>query len=131
MGNETKNVFCAGVWDLGHKGHIKLLEKARKLGNLTVGVVDDGAVQIKKGKSRPIQTYEDRAYFIKSLGYQIAKLDDFSFPKFILENFDYIIVGEDQNHFENLDEIPYEKKIIFPRYPGISTSDIIKKIKEI
>ena len=57
-------------------------------------------------------------------------LRDFIVPQDILAKYDIIVIGEDQTHIKNLDEIPYDKKIIFPRYKGISTSEIIRRIKK-
>jgi cytidyltransferase-like protein len=127
MENE-KFVLICGVWDLCHSSHIQLLRKASKLGKLIVGVVADEAVKRQKGNNRPIMSSEEREKIIRLLGYGTIPLDDFYFPVEWIDKVDWVAIGEDQSHFKNLDEIPYEKKIIFPRYPGISTSDIVKKI---
>lgn len=128
-----KRVFCAGVWDLCHEGHRALLKKAATFGELTVGVVIDTAVKKHKGKNRPIMCDKERFYSVDDLKYvtKTIYLTRFLIPTNIITSHDIIIMGEDQSHFENTELIPYEKKIIFPRYKGISTSDIVKKIKDL
>ena len=55
---EQKNsiVFTNGCFDLLHKGHINLLNKASTFGDiLIVGLNSDNSVKILKGKGRPIE----------------------------------------------------------------------------
>lgn len=130
MLSNQNDVFLLGVFDMFHEGHLALIKKASKLGKLTVGIVRDFAVQKQKGNNRPIQKIAFRADLIKSLKYvdDIILLDDFEIPNKILEDFDIICIGEDQKHIKNLDLIPFEKLYNLPRLPGVSTSDILKKL---
>lgn len=59
-------VFTNGVFDLLHRGHLELLERARTLGHhLVVGVNDDAsAARLGKGPGRPIVPADDRARLI-------------------------------------------------------------------
>lgn len=120
-----KKVLCIGVWDLIHEGHIKFLDKAKELGEVVVGIVKDGAVKAKKGENRPLMKFRHRQLILEKMGYKTEEIDDFYFPEILITNFDWVIVGEDQAHFKNVNNIPYEKKIIFPRYEGISTTKIL------
>ena len=55
---EQKNsiVFTNGCFDLLHKGHIDLLNKASTFGDiLIVGLNSDNSVKILKGQGRPIE----------------------------------------------------------------------------
>ena len=66
--NPSTIIYTYGVFDLLHPGHIKLLEKAKKLGDyLIVGIVGDKAVSELKGKDRPIQLAKDRLFIIENL----------------------------------------------------------------
>lgn len=48
-------VFCGGVFDLVHTGHVKFLETAKSYGDLlVVGICPDVLVRLRKGKTRPI-----------------------------------------------------------------------------
>lgn len=63
-----KVVYTYGVWDLLHPGHIKLLIRARKLGDfLVVGVVKDKPIKCLKGKDRPIQSLNERLFIVSAL----------------------------------------------------------------
>jgi rfaE bifunctional protein nucleotidyltransferase chain/domain len=63
-------VYTYGVFDIWHLGHVKLLEKAKKLGDyLIVGIVSDKAVREKKGKDRPVQNQKNRIGIMKGMMY--------------------------------------------------------------
>ena len=129
----NKKVFCLGVWDLFHEGHRAFLRKASKLGELTVGVVVDAVVTEQKGENRPVIHECERFSSVDDLKYvtKCIYLSDFIIPSDIIRTHDFIIIGEDQSHLKNLGLVPYEKKIIFPRYEGVSTSKLIKRIKRL
>jgi rfaE bifunctional protein nucleotidyltransferase chain/domain len=59
-------VFTAGVFDLFHVGHLRLLEHARTLGDvLVVGVLTDDAAA--KYKDRPIVPFAQRLAIVNAL----------------------------------------------------------------
>jgi rfaE bifunctional protein nucleotidyltransferase chain/domain len=61
-------VFTNGCFDILHAGHARYLRKAAALGDvLVVGLNSDASVRRIKGKGRPLQTAEDRAYLLASL----------------------------------------------------------------
>jgi D-beta-D-heptose 7-phosphate kinase/D-beta-D-heptose 1-phosphate adenosyltransferase len=61
-------VFTNGCFDIMHKGHVKLLEKAKSLGDvLIVAVNSDSSVKRIKGPKRPINRQADRAAVIAGL----------------------------------------------------------------
>lgn len=62
-------VFTNGCFDLIHPGHTRLLQDARKLGDvLVVGVNSDAGVRgLNKGPNRPILPQEERAEIIAAL----------------------------------------------------------------
>ncbi|MCJ7498184.1 MAG: D-glycero-beta-D-manno-heptose 1-phosphate adenylyltransferase [candidate division Zixibacteria bacterium] len=63
-----KIVFTNGCFDLLHRGHIKYLKKAKKLGDiLVIGLNSDHSVRRIKGEGRPIQDQKDRAEILASL----------------------------------------------------------------
>ena len=62
-----RTVYCAGVFDILHKGHVEFLKRAKSLGTeLIVGVLTDKGAKSYKGKL-PIRSYEDRAYCVEEL----------------------------------------------------------------
>ena len=63
-----KKVFVNGTFDLLHRGHIELLNYARKQGgHVCVGIDTDDRVREKKGPTRPIFNQEKRKYFLENL----------------------------------------------------------------
>ncbi len=69
-GNGRRIVFTNGCFDIIHKGHIKLLKKARSFGDiLVVAVNSDASVKKIKGKKRPLNPAKDRALVLSALSF--------------------------------------------------------------
>ena len=68
---ESKNdkiVLVGGCFDVLHLGHITFLEKAKKLGDkLIVLLESDENIKKEKGKNRPINNQKNRAKMLMSL----------------------------------------------------------------
>ena len=61
-------VFTNGCFDLLHRGHLHVLEKAASLGDvLVVGLNTDESVRRLKGPTRPVQDLAERAALLSSL----------------------------------------------------------------
>jgi D-beta-D-heptose 7-phosphate kinase/D-beta-D-heptose 1-phosphate adenosyltransferase len=61
-------VFTNGCFDLLHAGHVTLLERARRQGDLLVVAINsDRSVRALKGRHRPVVTARDRALVLASL----------------------------------------------------------------
>ena len=61
-------VFTNGCFDLLHAGHVQVLERARRLGDLLiVGINSDRSVKGLKGPGRPIVPQADRALLLAAL----------------------------------------------------------------
>lgn len=61
-------VATNGCFDVIHRGHIELLNKAKSLGDiLVVGINSNESVKKLKGNLRPIFDETDRAYIISSI----------------------------------------------------------------
>ena len=66
--NGERAVFTNGCFDLIHVGHLRYLEKARRLGDfLIIGLNSDSSVQKLKGKGRPFMPEKDRAEILSAL----------------------------------------------------------------
>jgi len=128
----VKRVYCLGVWDLFHYGHLKLIQRAAELGDLTVGVVCDYAVSEQKGKNRPIIDHVQRACIVSALRcVNLVQIEQgFYIPDDIIKNYDLVVIGADQKHIMNLKDIPKKKRFDLPRTKEVSTSDIVKKIQK-
>jgi len=63
-----KIIFTNGCFDILHLGHIKYLEAAKNLGDvLILGLNSDNSIKRLKGKNRPINEQDERAYILASL----------------------------------------------------------------
>jgi D-beta-D-heptose 7-phosphate kinase/D-beta-D-heptose 1-phosphate adenosyltransferase len=61
-------VFTNGCFDLMHPGHVRLLHRARRLGDaLAVGLNSDKSVRRLKGPLRPILKQKERAEILAAL----------------------------------------------------------------
>jgi D-beta-D-heptose 7-phosphate kinase/D-beta-D-heptose 1-phosphate adenosyltransferase len=66
--DEKRVVFANGCFDLLHAGHLRLLQEARRLGDvLILGLNSDASVRRLKGPNRPVQNQEDRAALLAGL----------------------------------------------------------------
>ena len=133
-------VYCCGVFDMCHLGHMKLFEKIVKSFEypiwLIVGVHSDSTVM--SYKREPIINEKFREETISLCKYVDEVLPNAELivtKDFCLEHqIDYVIIGEEYKN--NKDKIWYiggmELNIhkYISRYEPISTTDIIKKIKQ-
>jgi len=62
---EKKIVYVGMVGDFLHHGHINIIEEARKLGEVTIGLLTDEAAESYKRK--PIFTFEQRKKIIENI----------------------------------------------------------------
>ncbi len=61
-------VFTNGVFDILHAGHVQLLKRAKRLGDiLVVGVNSDASTRRLKGPTRPINREADRLALVAAL----------------------------------------------------------------
>jgi choline-phosphate cytidylyltransferase len=121
------NVITYGTFDLLHYGHIRLLERAKALGDyLVVGVTSDDYDR-SRGKINVTQTLMERIEAVRALGladkiiveeYEGQKIDDIK-----RYDIDIFTVGGDwEGYFDYLQE--YCKVIYLERTEGVSSSDI-------
>lgn len=131
-------VFTNGCFDLLHVGHIRYLEKAKKLGDiLIVGVNSDRSVRMIKGPERPILPEEERAEVLSGLGCidYITLFDEPTPLELIAQLQPHVLVkGGDWTKETTVGKEIVEssggKVVILPFVEGHSTSNLIKTILE-
>lgn len=127
-------VITYGTYDLLHEGHIRLLKRAKALGDyLIVGVTGDG-FDLTRGKINVQQSLVERIEAVKATGladriiveeYEGQKIDDIK-----RYEADIFTVGSDWNgKFDYLNEIC--KVVYLERTEGISSSEIRAEKREI
>ncbi len=137
----NKNIYLSLSADIVHSGHINIIKKAKKYGNIVIGLLTDKA--ISEYRPFPLINFEQRYNIIKNIKFvsKIVKQNEWD-DTIILKKLkpDFVIHGDDwkngpQKNLRNkviktikrwggkLIEVPYTKKI--------SSSSIHKKIKNI
>ena len=131
-----KVVFTNGCFDILHRGHVELLEKAKRLGDfLIVALNSDSSMKKIKGEKRPILDENDRAYILVSLKCVDAVcLFDEETPAEIINKLkpDVLVKGGDYKINEVVGrESVYNvggEVVTIPLVEGKSTKGIIEKI---
>ena len=133
-----KVVMTNGCFDIFHAGHLESLGQAAYLGDvLVVAINDDASITKIKGSERPIVTLDERIQVIAGLGcvdYVVPFSDTDACGLVQAIKPDIYVKGDDWKGKEMpeaklVDE--YGGKIVYqPSRPHISTTDIIKRIKE-
>ena len=127
-------VITYGTYDLLHYGHIRLLERAKALGDyLIVGITADGFDRAR-GKINVQQSLMERVEAVKATGladeivieeYEGQKIDDIK-----RLGVDIFTVGSDwKGHFDYLNE--FCKVVYLDRTQGISSTEIRSERDEI
>lgn len=124
-------VFTNGCFDIIHVGHIKYLEKAKKLGDiLIVGLNTDRSVS-KIKPLRPINSEKDRAQVIASLWMvDYVTLFDETTPFRLIKSIQpqVLVKGGDWKVENIIGAELVEEVHSLPYVEGHSTTDIIEKI---
>jgi len=128
-----RRIITFGTFDVLHIGHIRILKRARALGDhLTVGISSDELNFSKKGRN-PIYPYTSREELLTSMRFVDDAFMEESLEKkrdYIRQyNADVLVMGDDWqgkfDEFKDCCEVVY-----LPRTPSISTTEIIEIIKE-
>jgi D-beta-D-heptose 7-phosphate kinase/D-beta-D-heptose 1-phosphate adenosyltransferase len=133
-----KIVFTNGCFDIIHGGHVELLRFARSLGDvLVVGLNDDESVRRLKGKNRPINTLEDRAFVLLSIRWVdfVVPFSEDTPERIIREISPDVLVKGGDYRIEDIAGADFVlskggRVEIFNYLEGYSTTSIIKKIWE-
>ncbi|MCL5674361.1 MAG: D-glycero-beta-D-manno-heptose 1-phosphate adenylyltransferase [Candidatus Omnitrophica bacterium] len=130
-------VFTNGCFDLFHYGHLISLVEAGKHGDiLIVGINSDSSIKKLKGNGRPVFSQKERAGIVCGLRcVDYCVVFNESTPAKVIKTLkpDIIAKGAD---YKKEDVVGYDfvekyggKIVLLPLVKGISTSEIIKKIK--
>jgi D-beta-D-heptose 7-phosphate kinase/D-beta-D-heptose 1-phosphate adenosyltransferase len=132
--NDKKIIFTNGCFDILHSAHIKLLQYAKKQGDvLVVGLNSDDSIKRLKGPTRPVNNIDERSTILslfEFIDYIIIFDDDtpLNIIKTLLPN--VIVKGSDYSK-QNIIGIEYvEDVLLFDYIKNKSTSLIIEKIQK-
>jgi glycerol-3-phosphate cytidylyltransferase len=125
-----KTILTYGTYDLLHKGHVLLLQRARALGDrLIVGLSTDEFNEIK-GK-RCFYSYEERELILNSIRYVDLVIPEDNWEQkptdIQTHGVDIFVMGDDwKGKFDYLTD--YCEVVYLPRTENISTTEIIEEI---
>lgn len=132
-------VFTNGCYDLLHPGHIRLLEKARELGDILILALNsDRSVRENKGPTRPINPENERAEVAAALeAIDYVVVFDQPTPREIVSRVlpDVLVKGGDWGPNEIIGREETEaaggRVVSIPVEPGYSTSSIVERIQKL
>ena len=125
-------IITSGTYDIFHVGHLRLLQRARALGDhLTVGVSTDELNLAKKGR-RPVYPFDERCEILSNLAVVDGVFAEESLEAkrdYILEHrADVLVMGDDwEGRFDELSDVCKVKYLT--RTPAVSTTAVIEKIR--
>ena len=127
-----KKVITFGTFDVFHLGHLRILQRARELGDfLIVGVSTDALNLAKKGRS-PVAQEAERCEIVSALRCvdQVFLEESLEQKREYIERYgaDVLVMGDDWagkfEEFKDICEVVY-----LPRTPSVSTTAIIEQIR--
>lgn len=128
-------VFTNGCYDVLHPGHIRLLERARSLGDVLVLALNtDASVRRLKGPTRPLIGEQERAELAAALAaVDVVTFFDEDTPTELIAAVlpDVLVKGADWSHFiAGKEEVERAggKVLALPLEPGYSTTGIVDEI---
>ena len=125
-------VFTNGCYDILHPGHIRLLERARSMGDILVLALNtDASIARIKGPSRPIIPQADRADMAGALAcVDVLVFFDEDTPRELIAAVlpDILVKGADWSHFvAGREEVEAAggRVLTIPLEPGYSTTNLV------
>ncbi|EAC3351948.1 glycerol-3-phosphate cytidylyltransferase [Listeria monocytogenes] len=126
-----KKVITYGTFDLIHWGHIRLLERAKALGDyLIVAISTDEFNRIKHKEA--YHNFEHRKLILEAIRYVDEVIPESNWEQKLEDvknrDIDIFVMGDDwEGEFDFLK--PYCEVVYLPRTDGISTSKIKNDLK--
>jgi len=133
----TRNVYVDGVYDMCHLGHFNSFKQALSYGTrLYVGILSDE--DVRNYKRAPIMNLEERAAVVSTSKHVHKVIAPCPFPgipeEFIKEYRIHVVCHSPEYAGENdiYYKVPRAMGItrVMPRTEGMSTSELIKRVKE-
>lgn len=121
-----KVVLTYGTFDLLHKGHIRLLKRAKALGDYLIVAISTDEFNAIKGK-KAYFSYEERREILEAIKYVDEVIPEENWEQKITDvrehNVDVFVMGDDwKGKFDFLKE--YCEVVYLPRTEGISATKI-------
>jgi glycerol-3-phosphate cytidylyltransferase len=126
-----KKVITYGTFDLFHYGHLKILERAKQLGDYLIVAVSTDEFNQVKGK-KCVYPYAHRAEIVKAIKFVDEVIPETEWEQkkqdIIDHQVDVLVMGSDwEGRFDELNE--FCEVVYLPRTPDISSTDIKSNVK--
>lgn len=127
-----KRIITFGTFDVFHVGHLRILERARNLGDsLLVGVSTDALNYAKKGRET-FYNQNERMEIISAIRYvdEVFLEESLELKRHYIQTYqaDVLVMGDDWagkfDEFRDICRVEY-----LSRTPSISTTAVIEKIR--
>lgn len=127
-----KRILTYGTFDLLHYGHIRLLKRAKGLGDYLVVAVSTDEFNAIKGK-KSYHTYETRKEMLESIRYVDLVIPEKNWEQKLQDVKDYkidtVVMGSDWAESDKFDYLKEYCEVVFlERTHGISTTKIKKEL---
>ncbi len=123
-----KRVLTYGTFDLLHYGHIRILKRAKELGDYLVVALSTDEFNATKGK-KAYHSYETRKKMLEAIRYVDLVIPENNWEQKIQDIKDYkidvVVMGDDWAGSDKFDYLKDYCEVVFlERTPGVSTTMI-------
>lgn len=123
-----KRILTYGTFDLLHYGHIRILKRAKELGDYLVVALSTDEFNATKGK-KAYHSYETRKKMLEAIRYVDLVIPENNWEQKIQDVKDYkidvVVMGDDWAGSDKFDYLKEYCEVIFlERTPGVSTTMI-------
>ena len=123
-----KRILTYGTFDLLHYGHIRILKRAKELGDYLVVALSTDEFNSIKGK-KAYHSYETRKKMLEAIRYVDLVIPENNWEQKVQDIKDYkidvVVMGSDWADSDKFDYLKEHCELIFlERTPGVSTTQI-------
>lgn len=128
-----KRVLTYGTYDLLHWGHVRLLKRAKALGDYLIVALSSDEFNAVKGK-KAYHSYEERKMMLEAIRYVdlVIPENDWDQKRHDIQEYhaDVFVMGDDwKGKFDDLSDLC--EVVYLPRTEGISTTKIKEDLERI
>ena len=125
---KMKRILTYGTFDLLHYGHIRILKRAKELGDYLVVALSTDEFNATKGK-KAYHSYETRKKMLEAIRYVDLVIPENNWEQKIQDIKDYkidvVVMGDDWAGSDKFDYLKDYCEVVFlERTPGVSTTMI-------
>lgn len=127
-----KRILTYGTFDLLHYGHIRLLKRAKALGDYLIVALSTDEFNALKGK-KAYHSYEKRKMMLEAIRYVDLVIPENTWEQkksdVLNYHVDVVVMGDDWEGSDKFDYLKEYCDIVFlPRTEGVSTTQIKKDL---